>query len=401
MIQLLSCLALGATLRVGVDGDTVQATIDAAQPGDVIEIPAGEWAGDVRVDKTVTLKGRGGVITSFTGKTVVVAAPNVVLDNLKIVGSGRDLTTTDSCVYFEPQATDAIIRDSSVSDCLFGIWIHTTHGVQVLDNHVVGRAGLRDSDRGNGIHLFDADGLVVSGNLVEHSRDGVYVSATENSLIAGNHVSHMRYGIHYMFSYDNEIRDNVATHNIGGVALMSSFRLKVHGNVATDNKKHGLFFRDIQYCDIHHNTVQRNGEGLFFYSSLDNKIHHNLVQANDRGARIWAGTERNEVWANSFVGNRQQVYYVARDDQTWGTKEGGNHWSDYIGWDHDGDGLGDRPYRVDSMTSGLLHAHPEAVLLLGSPSLELLRQVQTKIPALRVPTIIDTQPVIKSTLETL
>ena len=392
-------LAAAATLDVGVHGATVQETVDAAAEGDVVRIVEGTWDGPVRIDKAITLQGAGGRISSFDGKTVVVAAPNVVLDGIEVVGSGRDLATSDACIYFEPEAVDAEIRDSKVSDCLFGIWVHTTHGVRIVGNHVVGRPGLRDADRGNGIHLFDADGLTVQDNVVEHARDGVYVSATENSLIAGNRLSHMRYGLHYMYSYDNEVRDNIATHNIGGIALMSSFRLHVHGNIATDNKKHGMFFRDLQYCDIHHNRVQRNGEGLFFYSTLDNRIHHNLVQANDRGARVWAGTERNEVFQNAFVGNRQQVFYVARDDQEWGTDEGGNHWSDYIGWDHDDDGRGDRPYRVDSMSSGLLHAHPEAVLLLGSPTLELLRQVQGKVPALKRPTIIDRRPAVRNPVE--
>ena len=57
------------------------------------------------------------------------------------------------------------------------------------------------------------------------------------------------------------------------------------------------------------NTVDRNGEGFFFFSSVDNVITGNHLAGNDIGARIWAGTERNVVRDNAFIGNRQQIFY--------------------------------------------------------------------------------------------
>lgn len=391
MIALLPVLALAAEWVVGVDAPTVQAAVDGASPGDVVVLPEGRWPGPVHVDTPITLTSRGGVLAGTgEGTTLTVSAPGTIVDALHVEGCGDDLSGPDACLFVSPGATGAVVRNSFLSDCLFGIWVHQARGVRLLDNRVQGRPGVHPSNKGNGIHLFDSEELEVRGNTVEHARDGIYVSATEHSVIADNEVSNQRYGIHYMFSYDNTISGNVAENNSGGLALMGSHRLTVTGNVATGNARQGLLFRDVQYSTISGNRTTHNGEGLFFFSSLDDEISDNYVAYNEIGARVWAGTERNEVHGNAFVGNRQQVFYVAAADQFWGS----NHWSDYLGWDQDGDGLGDRPYRNDALVATLLFRYPAAVLLLNSPTLELLSQLQGKLPALRAPTVIDEHPLL-------
>jgi len=398
IVGLLSLLApaSAATLVVGRDAPTAQETVDLAVHGDRVVFPPGEWAGPVRVDTTLTLTSEGGMLVSTgEGHTLVIAAPNTVVDGMKVRGSGHDLQTNDACIRLEASAEGSVVRNSEATDCLFGIYLDTTRRARIEDNTVRGLKGVHPSRKGNGIHLFDAGELIVSGNEIQDARDGLYVSATEDSLIEGNRASFQRYGIHYMYSYDNTVRGNITTHNSGGIALMQSHHLVVEDNVSTDNDKQGILFRDTQYSHIAGNDVERNGEGFFFFSSLDNEIVDNRIVGNEIGARIWAGTERNTVHGNSFIGNRQQVFYVATHDQTWEGDRGGNYWSDYLGWDQDHDGRGDRPYAVDSLVAGLLYKTPAAVLLLNSPTLELLSRMQKQLPALSVPTIIDVAPLMQ------
>ena len=389
--------SLAATWTVGTDAPTIQATIELASEGDTVVLPAGDWPGPVVLDKALTLSSDEGVLDGLgQGHALVVNAPGSRIEGLRVKNSGRDLATADACIHLGPEALGTVVRGVEAWDCLFGIWVHETDGAVLEDNRVRGLRGEHNSRKGNGIHLFDASDLVVRGNQVRDSRDGVYVSATEDSLIEANTAEHVRYGIHYMYSYDNVIRENVVRHCSGGIALMQSRNLVVEHNVSTDNTRQGILFRDAQYSRIANNVVERNGEGMFFFSSLDNEIVDNRVADNEIGFRIWAGTYRNTVRGNAFIGNRQQIYYVASEDQVWEGESGGNYWSDYLGWDQDGDGRGDRPYAVDSLVARLLYQAPAAVLLLNSPTLELLQRMQRMLPAVRVPTVIDSQPLVRA-----
>lgn len=384
-----------ATSAELVATDGLQSLIDAADDGDVVEVPPGRWAGPIVVDKAITLRGAGGIIDGLgEGIALRITAARAVVDGVPVQNSGRDLggASPDSCIRLEPEARSAVVRGVTLRGCAFGIWVHQSPKAQLLDNRVFGAERGHRSERGNGLHLFDASELLVRGNHITGGRDGIYVGATEDSLIEANVMERTRYGIHYMFSYSNIVRGNHARHNGSGLALMQSHYLVVTDNVVTDNTGHGILFRDARDCEIRRNRVERNGQGLFFFSATENTIADNQLLHNEVGARIWAGSVRNEVENNTFVGNRRQILYIGSSDLEWGVDKPGNFWGDYLGWDQTGDGIGDRPYRVDSFTANLTHQYPAASLLLRSPSLEFLARLEQQLPFLRTPTVIDHQP---------
>jgi nitrous oxidase accessory protein len=385
-------------VRVENDRESLLAVLDRAAPGDVIELGPGSYQGPIRIDKPLILRGRGGVVDGGgVGTPLVVAAPGARVEGLVVQSSGEDVGAPDACIYVEPAATGAVLRDNTLRDCAFGIWVHETDGVQIVDNRVWGHEGIRVADRGNGIHLFNASNLLIRGNEVRGVRDGFYVSATEDSLIEGNLVEHVRFGVHYMYSYRNVLRENVTNDNTLGIALMESHNLVIEDNRASDNRRQGLLFRDVQDSEIRRNRLVRNGNGMFFFSSTENVIEDNVLLDNEIGLKIWAGTRRNRMEGNVISGNREQVFYVGTEDQIWGESGRGNYWGDYLGWDQDGDGVGDRPHRVDSFTAGLLYRYPSAALLLRSPALEILSHLADRLPMLRTPTIIDRSPLLGET----
>ena len=392
-LLLLPSPAAASLVKVGGGNEALQKTLDEAEAGDVIELSPGTYAGPIRLEKPLILRGRDAVIDGGgIGTTVVVAAPGAQVEGLTVRNSGDDVGGPDACIYVEPSATGAVLRNNTLRDCAFGIWVHETEGVQLVGNRIWGRKNVRVTDRGNGIHLFDASHAVVRDNEVRDARDGIYVSATEDSLIEGNLAEHVRFGIHYMYSYRNTLRGNTIKDNTLGIALMESRHLVVEDNYAFGNRRQGLLFRDVLGSEIRRNRLERNGTGMFFFSSTENVIEDNVVADNEIGLKIWAGTRRNRVEGNVIRGNREQVFYVGAEDQFWGEDGRGNYWGDYLGWDQDGDGVGDRPHRVDSFTAGLLYRYPSAALLLRSPALETLAHLADRLPMLRTPTIVDMSP---------
>ncbi|MEZ4234115.1 MAG: nitrous oxide reductase family maturation protein NosD [Polyangiaceae bacterium] len=392
--------ATGKTWVAGKDASTIQACVDRAETGDVVEVPSGIWRERVTVAKSIALKGRGGILDGGGEGTVLrIRAAKVQVLDLNVRGSGTDLGAPDACIFVEKSASAARVEGNTLGSCAFGIWINETDGAQLIANHIVGSQSGHRSNRGNGIQLFNGSHLVIRGNAISGGRDGIYVSAVEDSLIEANTFEDCRYGVHYMYSYRNTLRANVGRRNTSGYALMGSQYIKAIDNIAVDNEERGILLRDVEHCTVRGNKLARNGMGFFIYSSTRNDISDNWVAYNDVGVKLWAGSLRNQVSGNAFVANRTQVFYVSSEDLVLGEAGTGNYWSDYTGWDQDNDGVGDRPYRLDSFTTNLIHRFPAASALLRSPTLELLSHLEQRMPVFRVPTLIDKSPLVASPIK--
>ena len=70
----------------------------------------------------------------------------------------------------------------------------------------------------------------------------------------------------------------------------------------------------------------------------------------------------------------------------------GNYWSDYIGWDMTGDGVGDNPYESNSVVDHIFWRYPVAKVLYTSPSLQLLWMLEKQFPVFDIPKVADNRP---------
>ncbi len=381
---------------VGEPEINLQTLIDQSSDGDTLILEKGTWYGPVVIYKTLTIVGNDAVIDGKgKGRVLTVDAPNVDISGLQINNSGTNLRKSDSCVYVSKKGEGSKIHRNRLSLCTFGIWVNRTSGVTLHENTISGKPNTRPSELGNGIHLFDGSNLLVTQNNISKVRDGIYVSVTEDSLIKGNTSEQLRYGIHYMYSNSNTVESNISHHNTHGYAIMESHDLKVIANVAYDNKQHGILIRDAEDCHINYNVMINNGDGLFVYASADNSFSFNWLENNKIGAKIWGGSVRNQISENVFLNNQHQVLYVANRNMHVGRDLPGNFWSDYLGWDKDGNKMGDRPYEVNSFLAQLIYRFPSAMLLLRSPSLELLSFLQQRMAVLRSATLIDHGPIME------
>jgi len=381
-------------------------------------LPAGEYHGSFSIDESLQLRCEPGAIIDAQGEgnALTITAPDVTVESCSLRNWGRNLTDLNSAVFIGPKARGALIKDNRMQGPGSGVWVDSTADVSLIGNDIQGDPQIRSQDRGNGIHLYAVKGARVIGNHVRETRDGIYIDTSNGNLLQDNVLEDLRYGVHYMFANDNRVLGNVTRRTRTGYALMQSRKLTVIGNRSEHDQNYGMLMNYITYSTLRDNVVidvqsggtdgdsmisGGEGKALFMYNSLFNTLEHNHFQGSALGFHMTAGSEDNKISGNAFVGNQQQVKYVATRTQEWSQDGRGNYWSDYLGWDRDGDGLGDVSYEPNDNVDRLLWLYPQVRLLMNSPSIEVLRWVQRAFPVVKSPGVQDSHPLMKSPIEPL
>ncbi len=386
--------ALAKEWRVSSPRDSIALTVKSAASGDTVKVERGYYHEHIVIDKPLSLIGANRPTISGdneAGDVIRINSRDVRVEGFIVRDSGADLTAQNAGIYVAPGSDRAVIRNNDLTYNLFGLWIEKVKDVQIINNLITGKRDFLSSQRGNGIQLYNTTGAQIIGNNIGFTRDGIYVDVSHHALFRGNKMHHLRYGTHYMNSYYNVWEDNDSYLNRGGLALMEVRNLVVRNNRAWGNSDHGIMLRTIQDSLIENNVVAGNGRGFFIYDAEYNTLRNNLVVGNRVGVHLWAGSIHNTVEGNDFIGNQDQIKYVASKDELWG-KDRGNYWSNYVGWDRDGDGVGDVPYEANDIVDRMTWKHPMVKLLLNSPAVQTLRLVAQQFPLLRAPSVVDRKP---------
>ncbi|MGC3875221.1 nitrous oxide reductase family maturation protein NosD [Halomonas sp. GXIMD04776] len=390
----------------------LQAQIERTQSGDRLMLAPGRYTGSITIDHPLKIHGAGQAIIDgqAQGHAVTIDAPKVTLEGLEIVNWGRNLTDLDAGVFVTENATDSVIRNNRLEGPGFGIWLGAVSGVQVVDNIIRGDTKIRSQDRGNGVHLFNVRDVLVEGNDIAHTRDGIYIDNSSQSFLNRNELHDLRYGIHYMYAYDNHLEDNLTHDTRTGYALMQSKRLTVLNNRSVNDENYGILMNNITGSRLQGNRIEGirqpvnargegkisggDGKAIFVYNSQFNEFLGNRFANSDIGIHLTAGSEDNVVLGNAFIDNRQQVKYVATRSQEWSKDDSGNYWSDYLGWDLDNDSIGDTAYEPNDAMDRLLWRYPAARLLMNSPAVLALRWVQQQFPVFKAEGVKDSAPLM-------
>jgi nitrous oxidase accessory protein len=363
---------------------TLSRTLLEAREGDTLLLLAGVHSGPIRLDRRLRLVGAPGAVLAGMGRGTVldVAADGVEVRDLEIRGSGADLSQDDATILLR-EIRGAVVEGCTVEARAFGIYLRGGGSHRITDNRVDGDPSLPRARRGNGIHLWHSEENRIEGNELIDVRDGVYLSFAHRNVIAANHGRELRYGIHYMYSERNVLERNRFHGCTGGIALMFSMGNRIVGNVASGNRDFGILCQQLERSQVEDNELRANGRGLFIESSGYNRFSGNHLSRNGVGAYVTAGSEANVFTANRFTGNLVQAYEDRAGHNTWSDAGRGNWWSDYVGLDWDGDGVGEVPYRLETATSALLARDPGARWLWLSPLLTVLDwwQGRLQVPA--------------------
>jgi len=367
----------------------LQPLIDRAKPNATILLKPGRYRGNVVITKPLTLAGDGPrekVIIDAQGKgsVLVLKTDGAVIRNLTLVNSGDQPNDLDAGI--QVRGNFNVIKDVRIQNCLFGIDLNQSNNNIIKRNEISSKEGFGLGLRGDAIRLWYSKNNRIRDNYIHHARDLVIWYSADN-IIANNHITHGRYGLHFMYSRYNLVENNRFEFNSVGVYLMYSDSVVVKGNrivQAIGAAGIGIGFKEASNLDVVDNEVLYNSTGLFLDSSpfqpdTTNRIYRNTIAFNNIGVMFLSRWKDNLFRDNVFLSNIRHASSAAFETQNDNLWEG-NYWDDYEGYDHDGDGIGDTPYRLLVYSERIWMDVKEAAFFRGTPVLSMLDFLERLAP---------------------
>ena len=267
-----SAWAGGSRTHVVRPGESIQAAIDAARPGDTILVKPGEYA----------------------------EALTITTDDLTLKGSrGTVLTMPDDaepCFVFDPEAPPTV-----EGICVLGELSPEFEVTDPVEDTRISGFTIRGFS-GNGIFALGTEDLRATRNRTDDNAEyGIFVLLSTRPVLAYNKAS----------------GNGVAGLYVGGNQRVDA---KIFANTSWDNPI-GIFLRDVSFGTAEGNHVFGNCTGILLLAGapgpLTNwKIRHNLAKANNKtdcgeedpvpsgiGILLF-GAADNDISGNLVLGNR-------------------------------------------------------------------------------------------------
>ena len=404
LVGLMAMIGLGLPTAAADDAVDLQALIDATPPGGTIVLDADRYIGGVVIDKPITLTGVGWPIVDGGGDGTVieVTAPDVTIEGLVITGSGITLDREDAGLSVT--GARAVIRNNRFEDVLFGAFLRSAPDSVLADN-VFGGKDVFIANRGDGIRLWESERSVVENNIVRGGRDTVFWF-TDEIVVRGNEVTDGRYGLHFMYSDGAVVEENVLSNNSVGAFIMYSRDVVIRNNVLAENhgpSGYGVGLKDMDRVALVGNRIIGNRVGIYFDNTpyAHDEFGYtsgNLIAYNRTGILLQPSVKRNVFHENAFIDNGEQVGLTGTGSFTgnaWSLDGVGNYWSDFAGYDANGDGIGDVAYKVDDLYNTLTDSHPDLEFFQDTPAARAMSLSADLFPILRPdPLVEDPHPMI-------
>lgn len=380
-----------------------QALAEAAD-GDTIEVYGGSYAGGLRIEKSLRLIGHDSPVIDGgnEGTVITLAAPNIQFSGFTIRNSGDSLDAENSGIVGE--APGLLITGNRLEGTLFGIYMREAHGSVIRDNLILSKP-LSLARRGDPIRIWASHQVHIEDNQIARGRD-VVLYYSEQLVIRNNYIQDGRYGLHFMYCDDALIDGNLLTGNSVGAFLMYSRRLHMLGNTVAYNRGpsgYGIGMKDLDAAVVSDNLFLNNRVGAYLDNSpseVNGKgvFDGNVFAYNDIGIEFLPSVRNNFFTENSFLDNQEHVSVAGGGllkQNTWSVAGRGNFWSNYAGYDQDGDGLGDQPYKAERLFENLMDRFAGLRLFIYSPVSQAVDFAAQAFPLVKPqPKLIDESPLM-------
>jgi nitrous oxidase accessory protein len=202
-----------------------------------------------------------------------------------------------------------------------------------------------------------------------------------------------------MSSDANKFEENVFSDNVAGAAIMYSRKIELRRNTFVHNRgfsSFGVLFQDCEEIVAEENLIVNNATGVFAEALRKSVFRRNVIAENDLALEIFSSSAQNLFVENNFIENLSPLRLIGRrSDTRWQEGGRGNYWSDYRGYDLDGDGVGDVAHKVQNVFEYLEGNYPRLRLYLSSPAAQALAAAEHAFPIIRGSSEKDGAPLMK------
>lgn len=384
---------------------SLQERIAAAVPGSTLVIEAGLYQGRIVIEGPLTLVGvdRPVIDGGGDGSVVTISGEGVVFQGFEVRHSGR--AVTQEAAGIKVSGSGHRIEDNIVDDVYFGIHLADGGSNQVIGNRIT--PGHRPGARpGHAVSLWHQNGTRILDNDISEARDGIYLTFADNVLAENNSIRGSRYGVHSMYSENSTFVHNSLSGNLLGGALMYSNGLEMRCNRITENREgataYGVLLKDIDDLILEDNLILGNRVGIYADSTPLGPGHEAIVRGNtiignDSALALQSTvglTFYDNVVANNLTDVRTRGSGLSSANR-WSLNGRGNYWDQYQGYDQDGDGIGDIPYRYELVMNEMIRRTPLVRAFIYTPASQALERAARLFPVYTPePLLVDEYPVM-------
>lgn len=356
--------------------DNLQQLIDETPEGEVLELDAVTYEGNIVISKPISIMGKEGtrIKGDSSANVIEIESEDVTIDNVHVSHSGLSQSAQEEYSGIRIMANNVTLNHLTITDVFHGIYISRAQDITIDNAHIVGQDSESFAKQGNGIAIIRGKHTTITNSFIEKTRDGIFVEYADNNVILNNRVTKTRYGLHYMYSDNNTFKENEFVGNIGGAAIMHSDHLLLENNTFSYNhgsRSFGLIVQSSRDLQILKNNFYLNQRGLYLEQATSNRIEENRFFKNQIGIELWTSSTAHTFINNHFNKNNMDVATIGgKSFNEWFERGVGNYWYKPM-FDLDGDGVGDRPYQYTSAIGGLLEENELAYLFLNSPAINI------------------------------